>query len=147
MTADVSQTNTINNKILLQMLESEYYYLIVIVLSLFIYWIMDIYPMHAGTQPRHVKPLHLNDIKKLPKYDITATMQCAGNRRLEMSKVKEVKGLSWNCGSISTATWTGSYPLLASVMVSHFVLGLCEQLVSSILYSCMKEKQMYCKTL
>jgi len=26
-----------------------------------------------------------------------------------MSQVKEVKGLSWNCGSISTAKWTGNH--------------------------------------
>lgn len=61
----------------------------------------------TGSGPKNIKPLHLNDIKKLPKHEITATMQCAGNRRKEMSTVKTVKGLSWNGGSISTATWTG----------------------------------------
>ena len=76
---------------------------------LYVVWEYDWVFIHTGKQPRHIKPLHINDIKKLPRYDLTATMQCAGNRRKEMSKVKEVKGLSWNCGSISTATWTGMY--------------------------------------
>ncbi|KAF6031291.1 SUOX [Bugula neritina] len=60
------------------------------------------------TKPKHVKSLTLSDIKRLPKFEMDATMQCAGNRRKEMSQVKEVKGLSWNCGSISTAKWTGA---------------------------------------
>ena len=56
-----------------------------------------------------MKSLSLEDIRKLPKHTITATMQCAGNRRAEMSRRKEVKGLTWDAGSISTATWTGQY--------------------------------------
>ncbi|XP_067144946.1 sulfite oxidase-like, partial [Centruroides vittatus] len=44
---------------------------------------------------------------KFPKHTITATIQCAGNRRSELNKVKEVKGLSWEAGAIGTATWSG----------------------------------------
>lgn len=57
--------------------------------------------------PRRLKNLTLKQIKALPQHKVTVTLQCAGNRRKEMSKVKEVKGLSWNCGSISTAEFTG----------------------------------------
>ena len=60
-------------------------------------------------QPRHLKKLSLAQIKALPQQTATVTLQCAGNRRKEMSKVKEVKGLSWNCGSISTAEFKGNY--------------------------------------
>ncbi|KAK6621588.1 hypothetical protein RUM44_001395 [Polyplax serrata] len=50
----------------------------------------------------------LNDIKKFPKHTISATVQCAGNRRSEMSKVKQVKGLSWDQAAIGNATWSGA---------------------------------------
>ena len=33
------------------------------------------------------KALKLDDIKKYPKHTVTATIQCAGNRRSEMVKV------------------------------------------------------------
>lgn len=45
---------------------------------------------------------------------ITVTIQCAGNRRSEMSQVKNVKGLVWEKTAISTAQWTGV--LLADVL-------------------------------
>jgi len=38
----------------------------------------------------------------------TTTIQCAGNRREEMSKAKTVKGLSWGLCAIGTARWTGA---------------------------------------
>ena len=50
----------------------------------------------------------LNDLKtKFKHYTVTATIQCAGNRRLELAKIKPVKGLSWTGGAIGNATWTG----------------------------------------
>lgn len=49
------------------------------------------------------------------------TIQCAGNRRSEMSQVKNVKGLVWEKTAISTAQWTGV--LLADVL-AH--LGISE---------------------
>lgn len=52
--------------------------------------------------------LTLDQIKKFPKKTISATIQCAGNRRSEMSKVKHVKGLSWNQAAIGNATWSGA---------------------------------------
>ena len=56
------------------------------------------------------KPLRftLDDLKtKFKQYTVTATIQCAGNRRLELAKIKPVKGLSWTGGAIGNATWTG----------------------------------------
>lgn len=54
--------------------------------------------------------LSLEDLKtKFPKRSVTATMQCAGNRRSEMNRIKLVKGLNWGAAAISTAEWTGVF--------------------------------------
>lgn len=42
-----------------------------------------------------------------PPTTLTATLQCSGNRRNELSEVKPVQGLEWDSGAISTAAWTG----------------------------------------
>jgi sulfite oxidase len=50
----------------------------------------------------------LQDLKeKFEKHTVAATVQCAGNRRDEMSAVKKVKGGSWEIGAISNAEWSG----------------------------------------
>lgn len=52
--------------------------------------------------------LTLEELKtKFPQYTVTATIQCAGNRREELGKVREVKGISWTGGAIGNTTWTG----------------------------------------
>ena len=52
--------------------------------------------------------LSLADLKsKFPPHTMTSTIQCSGNRRSEMNKAKEVKGLFWGKAAISNATWTG----------------------------------------
>lgn len=52
--------------------------------------------------------LNLEDLKtKFPQYTVMATIQCAGNRREELAKVKAVRGLSWTGGAIGNANWTG----------------------------------------
>lgn len=52
--------------------------------------------------------LTLEDIKtKFPIVKVTVAIQCAGNRRSEMNKVKQVKGLEWSGGAIGNAEWTG----------------------------------------
>lgn len=52
--------------------------------------------------------LKFDDIKKLPKHDVTATVMCAGNRRSEMEMVKPVKGLSWGSAAVGNAVWSGA---------------------------------------
>lgn len=53
--------------------------------------------------------LTLDDLKtKFPKHTVTATLQCAGNRRSEMNQVRQVKGLNWGIAAISNATWGGA---------------------------------------
>lgn len=44
---------------------------------------------------------------KFPKTEITATLQCAGNRRQEMYAAGPVAGLAWEGGAIGNAKWTG----------------------------------------
>jgi hypothetical protein len=39
-----------------------------------------------------------------PKVTVTATLQCAGNRRDGLAAVKEVKGVIWQSGAISTVS-------------------------------------------
>ncbi|XP_016160412.1 PREDICTED: sulfite oxidase, mitochondrial, partial [Ficedula albicollis] len=46
--------------------------------------------------------------QRFPKHEVIATLQCAGNRRSEMSRVRPVKGLAWDIGAISTARWGGA---------------------------------------
>ncbi|XP_039126032.1 sulfite oxidase isoform X2 [Dioscorea cayenensis subsp. rotundata] len=52
--------------------------------------------------------LSMDDIRKLPKYDVTATLQCAGNRRTAMSEVRKVKGVGWDVCALGNATWGGA---------------------------------------
>ncbi|XP_065854839.1 uncharacterized protein [Euphorbia lathyris] len=42
----------------------------------------------------------MNHNRKLPKYNVTATLQCAGNRRTAMSNVKKVRGVGWDACAI-----------------------------------------------
>ncbi|KAH6766607.1 sulfite oxidase [Perilla frutescens var. hirtella] len=45
---------------------------------------------------------------KLPKYNVTATLQCAGNRRTAMSKTRPIKGVGWDVAAIENAVWGGA---------------------------------------
>ncbi|KAF8377994.1 hypothetical protein HHK36_029327 [Tetracentron sinense] len=54
------------------------------------------------------KELSMTDIRKLPKYNVTATLQCAGNRRTAMSKTRTVKGVGWDVAAIGNAIWGGA---------------------------------------
>ena len=38
---------------------------------------------------------------------VVATLQCAGNRRSGLMKVRDIPGHPWGAGATSTATWTG----------------------------------------
>ena len=52
--------------------------------------------------------LTLQDLRtRFPRQTVTATLQCAGNRRGELDHVRPVDGAKWRAGAIGTATWTG----------------------------------------
>ncbi len=40
-------------------------------------------------------------------HSVTASLQCSGNRRSEMNRVKPVKGLEWAQGAMGNAVWKG----------------------------------------
>jgi len=46
-------------------------------------------------------------IGKFPKSSCTCTVSCAGIRRYEFNKVKEIKGVAWHEGPIGNAVWSG----------------------------------------
>jgi sulfite oxidase len=57
-----------------------------------------------------VKPicLSLADLRdRFPRTEVTATLQCGGNRRAGLNKVEKTSGIEWGTGAISTATWGG----------------------------------------
>lgn len=57
---------------------------------------------------KHVKSVSMHDLKtKFQKVSVDATVQCAGNRRNELGRVRKVKGGGWELGAISNAQWGG----------------------------------------
>ncbi|KAF9378294.1 hypothetical protein CPC16_011395 [Podila verticillata] len=70
---------------------------------------------HEASPPVEWRSLTMTDIMtKWPKATVTASIQCAGNRRDGLAKVKEVKGVIWGAGTISTAVWSG--PRLCDIL-------------------------------
>ncbi|XP_031095982.1 sulfite oxidase [Ipomoea triloba] len=56
----------------------------------------------------HPKEVFMRDIWKLPKYTVTATLQCAGNRRTAMSNTRKVRGVGWDISALGNAIWGGA---------------------------------------
>ncbi|KAK9012429.1 hypothetical protein V6N11_040483 [Hibiscus sabdariffa] len=54
------------------------------------------------------KKVYMRDVRMLPKYNVTATLQCAGNRRTAMSKTRQVRGVGWDVSAIGNAVWGGA---------------------------------------
>ena len=61
--------------------------------------------LYDGTEKQYT----LNDLKeKFKAVSVTATLQCSGNRRRQMTEgSRPTNGLQWNVGAISNAEWTG----------------------------------------
>ncbi|MEW5307520.1 MAG: hypothetical protein WDW36_009909 [Sanguina aurantia] len=88
----------------------------------------DAYRLRVEGEGLRTMDLTLEALKtKFKKHTITATIQCAGNRRDEMNKIKAVKGLEWDTGVIGTATWSGVW--LRDVLA---YAGLDEDVDSSV---------------
>jgi sulfite oxidase len=52
--------------------------------------------------------LSLAELHGFPVRDVVATLVCAGNRRVELMKVRPIPGQEpWGPGAVSTARWTG----------------------------------------
>jgi sulfite oxidase len=54
-----------------------------------------------------VLSLTLDDLKKMDKIEVTATLQCSGNRRSGFNDLKRTSGTPWGQGAVSTAKWGG----------------------------------------
>jgi sulfite oxidase len=66
----------------------------------------------------NVVSLSLEALRLLPRYRVTATLQCAGNRRRELVQLGPIPDeLEWDMEAISTAVWGG--------VRLRDVLGLC----------------------
>jgi sulfite oxidase len=46
-------------------------------------------------------------MERFPRVDVTATITCAGNRRIEFAEEKAVPGVAWDAGAIGNAEWSG----------------------------------------
>ncbi|MGH9338399.1 MAG: molybdopterin-dependent oxidoreductase [Acidobacteriota bacterium] len=52
--------------------------------------------------------LSLEDLRsRFPMLDVTATLQCAGNRRRQHSRTSQVEGVPWDAGALGNAGWRG----------------------------------------
>jgi sulfite oxidase len=51
--------------------------------------------------------ISMDDLKKMPKTEITSTLQCSGNRRSGFNQFQRTSGTPWAQGAISTAKWGG----------------------------------------
>lgn len=65
------------------------------------------YTLELAIEGMTKKTLDFKAITKYEKRTITAAVMCGGNRRSEMSKIKQLKGINWNVGAVGNATWTG----------------------------------------
>lgn len=65
--------------------------------------------MVVSRDGRHLASLSLADLQsKFEKVNVSATVQCAGNRRNELGRVRKVKGGGWETSAISNAQWAGA---------------------------------------
>jgi sulfite oxidase len=56
----------------------------------------------------HELDLSLETLREaLPEQTVTATLQCAGNRRSGLIAIRDIPGQPWGPGATGTATWTG----------------------------------------
>lgn len=67
------------------------------------------YRLEIGGMVERPLRLRLADLRaNFPETEVTATLQCAGNRRDELARVRPVPGeVPWGASAISTAVWRG----------------------------------------
>ncbi|XP_057377308.1 sulfite oxidase-like [Daphnia carinata] len=63
----------------------------------------------VGLDEKDSLNLNLDQLKTAyAPHTVTAVLQCTGNRRSEMNRVKPTKGLEWGQGAIGNAVWKGA---------------------------------------
>src|SRR5204863_1134140 len=66
---------------------------------------------------RRPHELSLDDLRALPRRELTATLQCAGNRRADLLRWRDIPGEApWGPGATGTAQWAGA--ALAGVLAA-----------------------------
>lgn len=70
---------------------------------------LDTYRLLVEVPGKEPKPFTLEELmERFEKVEVVATLQCAGNRRVDLDKAKPAKGLPWRTAAVSTAQWTGA---------------------------------------
>ncbi len=86
--------------------------------------------------------LSVEDLRtRFPVRTVTATLQCAGNRRADLQRVRPVSGDPWAAGAIGTAAWTGA--ALADVLRAA---GADETATGYVAFACADECSLDGKT-
>jgi sulfite oxidase len=57
-------------------------------------------------KPAELSPSEIKE--RFRQHSAEATLTCAGNRRKELSQIKEVSGVQWDAGAIGNARWSGA---------------------------------------
>lgn len=66
------------------------------------------HPVDVSGRVRERRQITADELKRLaPARTVTATIQCAGNRRSELQAVRPTAGNQWSIGAIGNAVWTG----------------------------------------
>ena len=66
------------------------------------------YRLSVGGLVERPLSLSLAELKSAEQGASPATLQCAGNRRSEISRIKTVGGVQWDAGAIGNAEWRGA---------------------------------------
>ena len=65
--------------------------------------------LHVGGRVGRKLDLIMGELRdRFPARTVTATMQCAGNRRADMQRVRPVSGDPWAPGAVGNAEWRGA---------------------------------------
>jgi rhodanese-related sulfurtransferase len=66
------------------------------------------YRLTVGGLVREPRSLSLGDLRRFERVEVTAALQCAGNRRSELAAVSPIPGqVPWGAGAIGNAVWGG----------------------------------------
>ena len=67
------------------------------------------YRLQIGGMVERPLRLSLDELRASPQGEAPATLQCAGNRRLELIRIKKgIPGVAWDAGAIGNADWRGA---------------------------------------
>ena len=71
--------------------------------------------LRVGGRVARPLALSLDDLRALPQHTVVAALQCAGNRRQEMLRLRDIPGeVPWHLEAVGNAAWRG--PALADVL-------------------------------